>query len=120
MEWRVKPRRGDAGRRVVEAYERLLAHAEKHGEVEMRFAREIFGFTEVDWTSADRLRAKVHGAVARYRVLLTSPEHGCAAVEGLHDALTEALAAEGIPDPEAVALGLLLQALDQAGIEPPG
>jgi hypothetical protein len=25
-------RRGDAGRRVVEAYERLLAPAEKHGE----------------------------------------------------------------------------------------
>jgi hypothetical protein len=25
-------RRGEAGRRVVEAYERLLAHAEKHSE----------------------------------------------------------------------------------------
>jgi hypothetical protein len=25
-------RRGDAGRRVVEAYERLIAHAAKHGE----------------------------------------------------------------------------------------
>ena len=27
-------RRGDAGRRVVEAYERLLVHAEKHGSGE--------------------------------------------------------------------------------------
>jgi hypothetical protein len=85
----------------------------------VRFAREIFGFTEADWTDAARLRAKVLGAVAHHRARLTAPEHSEATFAALHNALAGALAAAGIPDPEAVALGLLLQALNQAGIAPP-
>lgn len=83
--------------------------------------RVALTFTAADWIDPDRLRAKVHGAVARSRVLLTSPEHGSATFDGLHNALTEALAAEGVPDPAAVAVahGLLLQALDQSGMDAP-
>jgi hypothetical protein len=48
---------------------------------------------------------------ARPRALFTSPERG--------GATFEALAAEGVPDPAAVARGLLLGALDQTDIAPP-
>ena len=88
----------------------------------MRFARQastVFGFTDSDWADPDRLRAKVHGTVAVYRALFTSPERGGATFEALHAALTEALAAEGVPDPAAVARGLLLGALDQGGMAAP-
>jgi hypothetical protein len=85
----------------------------------MRFARDPFGFTAADWTDAARLRAKVHGAVARYWEPLTAPKHSEAIFAALHDALSGALATEGVPDPGAVARGLLLQALNQAGIAPP-
>jgi hypothetical protein len=89
----------------------------------MRFAQRsarVFGFTEEDWTDPERLRAKVHGTVAHYRPLFTSPERGGATFAALHVVLTEALAAGGVPDPEAVARELLLQVLDQGGIEPAG
>ena len=85
----------------------------------MRFAQEIFGFTETDWTDAARLRAKVPGAVAHHRARLTAPEHSEATFAALHHALTEALAAESVPDPAAIARGLLLQALDQGGMGAP-
>jgi hypothetical protein len=85
----------------------------------MRSAQETFGFTEADWTDPDRLRAKVHGTVAHYRPLFASPERGGPAFAALHGALTEALAAEGVPDPAAVARGLLLQALEDGGIAAP-
>jgi hypothetical protein len=85
----------------------------------MRFAQETFGFTEADWTDAARLRAKVLGAVAHHRARLTAPEHSEATFAALHHALAGALATESVPDPEAVALGLLLQSLHQAGIALP-
>ena len=75
-----------------------------------------FDFTAADWRSATCLRAKVHGTVSQYRPQLVCPERSLATVEALHRSLTEALAAERIPDPAAVAHGLLLQALDQAAI----
>ena len=87
----------------------------------MRFGGSwIFGFTDSDWTDPDRLRAKVHGTVRHYGPLFASSERSGAAFAALHGALTEALAAEGVPDRAAVARGLLLQALDQGGIEPAG
>jgi hypothetical protein len=82
----------------------------------MNAARDPFDFTAADWRDPVRLQAKVHGTVARYRPQLSSPERGGATFAALHDALTEALAAEGIPDPGDVARGLLLQALDRAAI----
>ena len=75
-----------------------------------------FDFTAADWRSATCLRAKVHGTVSQYRPQLACPERSLATVEALHGFLTEALAAESVPDPAAVAHGLLLQALDQAAI----
>jgi hypothetical protein len=54
--------------------------------------------------------------VAPYRPQLACPERSLATVEALHGFLTEALAAESVPDPAAVAHGLLLQALDKAAI----
>ncbi len=75
-----------------------------------------FAFTAADWRSATCLRAKVHGTVAQYRPHLACPERSLATFEALHGLLTEALAAESVPDPGAVAHGLLLQALDQAAI----
>jgi hypothetical protein len=79
-----------------------------------------FDFTAADWRSATRLRAKVHGTVAQYGPQLASPARSLATFEALHRSLTEALAAESVPDPAAVARGLLLQALDQGGIGPAG
>jgi hypothetical protein len=58
----------------------------------------------------------VHGTVSQYRPQLACPERSLATVEALHGFLTEALAAESVPDAAAVAHGLLLQALDQAAI----
>jgi hypothetical protein len=75
-----------------------------------------FDFTAADWHSATCLRAKVHGTVSQYRPQLACPERSLATFEALHRSLTEALAAESVPDPAAVAHGLLLQALDQAAI----
>jgi hypothetical protein len=75
-----------------------------------------FDFTAADWRSATCLRAKVHGTVAQYRPQLACPERSLATVEALHRSLTEALAAESVPDPAAVAHGPLLQALDKAAI----
>ena len=86
----------------------------------MRFVRNTFGFSKGDWSDPDQLRAKVLGAVARYRADLAAPERSEAAFAALHDALAGALASEGVPDAGSVALGLLLQALDQHGIEPAG
>ena len=79
-----------------------------------------FDFTAADWRSATCLRAKVLCTVERYRPQLSCPERSLATFAELHDALTEALAAERIPDPGEVARSLLLQALDQAGLEPAG
>jgi hypothetical protein len=81
--------------------------------------KDSFDFTADDWRSATRLRAKVHGTVEGYRPQLSSPERSLATFEALHGALTEALAAEGVPDPDDVARGLLLQALDRAAIPAP-
>ena len=78
-----------------------------------------FAFTAADWRSATRLRAKVHGTVAQYRPQLASRERSLATFEALHRSLTEALAAEGVPDPAAVARGLLLQALDHGALPVP-
>jgi hypothetical protein len=75
-----------------------------------------FAFTAADWRSATCLRAKVHGTVAQYRPQLSCPERSLVTVEALHGFLTEALAAESVPD---VARGLLLQALDQGGMGAP-
>ena len=75
-----------------------------------------FDFTAADWRSATCLRAKVHGTVAQYRPQLACPERSLATFAALHGFLTKALAAERIPDPAAVAHGLLLQVLDQAAI----
>src|SRR5688572_7193405 len=58
-----------------------------------------FEFTAADWRSATRLRARVHGTVAQYRRQLACPVRSLATFEALHDALTEALAAESVPDP---------------------
>jgi hypothetical protein len=78
-----------------------------------------FDFTAADWRSATRLRAKVHGTVAQYRPQLACPERSLATVEALHGFLTEALAAESVPDPAAVARGLLLQSLDPGALPLP-
>ena len=78
-----------------------------------------FDFTAADWRSATCLRAKVHGTVAQYRPQLACPERSLATVEALHGFLTEALAAESVPDPAAVARGLLLQSPDQGGMGAP-
>jgi hypothetical protein len=78
-----------------------------------------FDFTAADWRSATCLRAKVHGAVSRYRPQLACPARSLATVEALHGFLTEALAAERVPDPAAVARGLLLQALDPGALPLP-
>jgi hypothetical protein len=85
----------------------------------MNAARDPFALTATDWMDPDRLRAKVHGTVAVYRALFTSPERGGATFVALHAALTEALAEAGIPDPAAVARGLLLQALDHGNLTAP-
>ena len=78
-----------------------------------------FDFTAADWRSATCLRAKVHGTVAQYRPQLACPERSLATVEALQGFLTEALAAESVPDPAAVARGLLLQALDPGALPLP-
>ena len=78
-----------------------------------------FDFTAADWRSATCLRAKVHGTVAQYRPQLACPERSLATVEALHGFLTEALAAESVPDPAAVACGLLLQSLDHGALPLP-
>jgi hypothetical protein len=78
-----------------------------------------FAFTAADWRSATCLRAKVHGTVAQYRPQLACPERSLATVEALHGFLTEALAAESVPDAAAVARGLLLQALDPGALPLP-
>ena len=78
-----------------------------------------FDFTAADWRSATCLRAKVHGTVAQYRPQLACPERSLATVEALHRSLTEALAAESIPDPTAVARDLLLQSLDPGALPVP-
>jgi hypothetical protein len=78
-----------------------------------------FAFTAADWRSATCLRAKVHGTVAQDRPPLACPTRSLATVAALHGFLTEALAAESVPDPAAVARGLLLQALDQGGMGAP-
>jgi hypothetical protein len=77
-----------------------------------------FAFTAADWRSATCLRAKVHGTVSQYRPQLTCPERSLATFEALHG-FTEALAAESVPDPAAVARGLLLQALDPGALPLP-
>ena len=78
-----------------------------------------FDFTAADWRSATHLRAKVHGTVAQYRPQLACPERSLATVEALHGFLTEALAAESVPDPAAVARDLLLQSLDLGALPVP-
>jgi hypothetical protein len=78
-----------------------------------------FDFTAADWRSATCLRAKVHGTVAQYRPQLACPERSLATVEALHRSLTEALAAESVPDPAAVARDLLLQSLDPGALQVP-
>jgi hypothetical protein len=78
-----------------------------------------FAFTAADWRSATCLRAKVHGTVTQYRPQLSCPERNLVTVEALHGFLTGVLAAESVPDPAAIARGLLLQALDQGSMVAP-
>jgi hypothetical protein len=78
-----------------------------------------FDFTAADWRSSTRLRTKVHGTVSQYRPQLSSPTRSLATFAALHRSLTEALAAERIPDPAAVARDLLLQALDPGALPVP-
>jgi hypothetical protein len=56
---------------------------------------------------------------SQYRPQLACPERSLATVEALHRSLIEALAAESVPDPAAVARGLLLQALDPGTLPAP-
>ena len=78
-----------------------------------------FDFTAAGWRSASCLRAKMHGAISQRRPPLACPERSLATFESLHRSLTEALAAEGVSDPAAVAHGLLLQALNHGALPVP-
>jgi hypothetical protein len=75
---------------------------------------------EGDWTDPVRLEARVAAVVERNRLRLADPVQASAAFRRLTEELARSLGAAGIPDARAVALGLLLQALDRARIDPPG
>jgi hypothetical protein len=75
---------------------------------------------EGDWTDPVRLEARVAAVVERNRPRLADPVQAPAAFQRLAEELARSLGAAGIPDARAVACGLLLQAVDQAGIDPPG
>jgi hypothetical protein len=72
---------------------------------------------EGDWTDPVRLEARVAAVVERNRPRLADPVQAPAAFRRLTEELARSLGAAGI---RAVALGLLLTALDRAGIDPPG
>jgi hypothetical protein len=75
---------------------------------------------EGDWTDPVRLEARVAAVVERNRPRLADPVQAPAAFRRLTEELARSLGAAGILDARAVALGLLLTALDRAGIDPPG
>jgi hypothetical protein len=74
---------------------------------------------DADWLEPVRLEARVAGVVARNRERLADPFLAEAAFRRILEELARSLGAAGIPDARAVALGLLVAALDRAGIELP-
>jgi hypothetical protein len=85
----------------------------------MNAARDPFDFADADWTDPIRLEARVAGVVERNRPRLTDPFLAPAAFHRLVEELARSLGAAGVPDARAVAIGLLVAAIDRAGIEPP-
>jgi hypothetical protein len=73
---------------------------------------------DADWTDPVRLEARVAGVVERNRPRLVDPLQAPAALHRLTEELARSLGAAGIPDARAVALGLLVAALDRARTEP--
>jgi hypothetical protein len=63
----------------------------------MNAARDPSDFTAADWRDPVRLRAKVHGAVARYREPLTAPEHGGATLDILRQSMYDIVRSPGCP-----------------------
>jgi hypothetical protein len=74
---------------------------------------------DADWTDPVRLEGRVAAVVERNRTSLADPYLAPAAFRRLLEELARSLGAAGIPDARAVALGLLVAALDRAGIDPP-
>jgi hypothetical protein len=74
---------------------------------------------DTDWIDPIRLEARVAGVIERNRPRLVDPFLAPAALHRLTEELARSLGAAGIPDARAVALGLLVAALDRARIEPP-
>jgi hypothetical protein len=62
---------------------------------------------DADWIDPVCLEAQVAGVVARERGRLTDPRQAPAAHRRLLEELAQDLGAAGIPDPQAVACGLL-------------
>jgi hypothetical protein len=74
---------------------------------------------DADWTDPVRLEARVAGVVERNRPRLADPFQAPAAFRRLTEELARSLAAAGIRDARAVALGLLRAALARAGLDDP-
>ena len=70
-----------------------------------------------DWTDPVRLEARLAGVIERNRPRLVDPVQAPAAFRRLTEELARSLGAAGVPDARAVAHGLLVAAIDRAGIE---
>ena len=66
-----------------------------------------------DWTDELRLRKRVHDTVRRHRARLTDPRSSRITFADLYTSLAATLKAAAVPDPDDMARGMLLMALDR-------